>query len=45
MCHGYEATWWKSKAAIKAKETARQDDKTNQVPEENVKEKELIPAE
>ena len=45
MCHGYETTWWKSKATVKAKENARQDDKVKSVPEEKVKEKELIPAE
>jgi hypothetical protein len=45
MCHGYETTWWKSKAAVKAKETARQDEKVKSAGEEKVKEKELIPAE
>jgi hypothetical protein len=45
MCHGYETTWWKSKAAVKAKETERKDDTTKSVTEEKVKEKELIPAE
>jgi hypothetical protein len=45
MCHGYETTWWKSKTAEKAKETVRQDNKAKPVPEEKVKEKELIPAE
>jgi hypothetical protein len=43
MCHGYETTWWKSKAAVKAKETERKDDTAKSV--EKVKEKELIPAE
>jgi hypothetical protein len=38
-------TWWKSKAAVKAKETAPHDDKAKSAPEEKVKEKELIPAE
>jgi len=45
MCHGYEMTWRKSKTAVKAKETAQQDDKAKSVPEGKVKEKELIPAE
>jgi hypothetical protein len=45
MCHGYETTWWKSKTAVKAKETARQDDKVKSATEEKVKEKEFIPAE
>jgi hypothetical protein len=38
-------TWWKSKTAVKAKGTARQDDKAKPAPEEKVKEKELVLAE
>jgi hypothetical protein len=36
MCHGYETTWWKSKTAVKVKETARQDDKVKSATEEKV---------
>ena len=45
MCHGHEMTWWKSKTAVKAKDTAPQDEKVKSTPEEKIKEKELIPAE
>jgi hypothetical protein len=45
MCHGYEMSWWKSKATVKAKETARQDERAKPATEEKAKDKELIPAE
>jgi hypothetical protein len=38
-------SWWKSKATVKAKETARQDDKAKPATENKAKDKELIPAE